>query len=168
MDSRRWKSDSRSYVPLNRTILRITVAMITRSSLPLLLLVYLCLVSFVFASGTWLWSCKAYRHSPKRLIVIDHLAPTSFCKCTCFSNSTIIPLEPSDSGSSTFSSALFRRDDNRDGADPENDKVKYRALNCNDCNRRFCLDYHLPMCKEAKEEDVFTTCFRESTRSRRL
>ncbi|OKO94326.1 hypothetical protein PENSUB_11593 [Penicillium subrubescens] len=36
---------------------------------------------------------------------------------------------------------------------------KYRALSCNDCNRKFCLDYELPICKDAKEEDVFTTCF---------
>lgn len=35
-----------------------------------------------------------------------------------------------------------------------------RALNCNDCNRRFCLDYDLPVCKDAEDEDVFTTCFR--------
>lgn len=37
----------------------------------------------------------------------------------------------------------------------------YRALSCNDCNRKFCLDYELPTCKGAKEDDVFTTCFRE-------
>ncbi|KAJ5491532.1 hypothetical protein N7539_003099 [Penicillium diatomitis] len=29
----------------------------------------------------------------------------------------------------------------------------YRALTCNDCNRKFCLDYKLPICKDAKEED---------------
>lgn len=38
---------------------------------------------------------------------------------------------------------------------------KYRSLSCNDCNRKFCLNYELPTCKGAKEEDVFTTCFRE-------
>lgn len=37
----------------------------------------------------------------------------------------------------------------------------YRQLNCNDCNRKFCLNYELPTCKGAKEEDVVTTCFRE-------
>jgi len=51
-----------------------------------------------------------------------------FCKCTCFTNSTIIPL-PATS-------------------------------NCNDCNRQFCIDYNLPICKTAKEADVVTTCFR--------
>lgn len=38
---------------------------------------------------------------------------------------------------------------------------KYRALSCNDCNRKFCLNYDLPTCKGAKEDDVVTTCFRK-------
>ena len=38
---------------------------------------------------------------------------------------------------------------------------EYRQLNCNDCNRKFCLGYELPTCKGAKEDDVVTTCFRE-------
>lgn len=46
-----------------------------------------------------------------------------------------------------------------DGVD--GDKKEYRAGNCNDCNRQFCLDYNLPICKGAGMEDVFTTCFRE-------
>ena len=40
-------------------------------------------------------------------------------------------------------------------------RKEYRAGNCNDCNRQFCLDYNLPICKGAGMEDVFTTCFRE-------
>lgn len=36
----------------------------------------------------------------------------------------------------------------------------YQALSCNDCNRKFCLGYDLPVCKGAKEEDVTSTCFR--------
>ncbi len=43
----------------------------------------------------------------------------------------------------------------------EEDRKEYRAGNCNDCNRQFCLDYNLPICKGAGMEDVFTTCFRE-------
>ena len=45
----------------------------------------------------------------------------------------------------------------------DDDRKEYRAGNCNDCNRQFCLDYNLPICKGAGMEDVFTTCFREST-----
>jgi len=44
----------------------------------------------------------------------------------------------------------------------EGDRKEYRAGNCNDCNRQFCLDYNLPICKGAGMDDVFTTCFRTS------
>ena len=47
--------------------------------------------------------------------------------------------------------------------DVDGDKKEYRAGNCNDCNRQFCLDYNLPICRGAGMEDVFTTCFREFT-----
>ena len=46
----------------------------------------------------------------------------------------------------------------------DDDRKEYRAGNCNDCNRQFCLDYNLPICKGAGMDDVFTTCFRESAR----
>ncbi|KAF2725069.1 hypothetical protein K431DRAFT_291246 [Polychaeton citri CBS 116435] len=83
-------------------------------------------------------------------------SPTSFCKCTCFTNSTIIPLD-SERSSETV-------------ADPEPRDILWSRdssarLTCNDCNKQFCLDYDLSICKEAKEEDVFTTCFqRDSTK----
>lgn len=48
------------------------------------------------------------------------------------------------------------------GKEEVDDRKEYRAGNCNDCNRQFCLDYNLPICKGAAMEDVFTTCFRES------
>ncbi|KAG9682118.1 hypothetical protein KCU95_g14446, partial [Aureobasidium melanogenum] len=70
---------------------------------------------------------------------------TSFCKCTCFSNSTIIPLSDLP-GESTAKKAT-----------------------CNDCNRQFCLSYNLPICKDAKDDDVFTTCFqRDSTKDQMI
>lgn len=85
------------------------------------------------------------------ITIVPSAAPASFCKCTCFSNSTIIQLDsPPLSSSADFDSAFLGRRDDK----------KYRSLNCNDCNRKFCLDYNLPVCKGAKEEDVFTTCFR--------
>ena len=54
-------------------------------------------------------------------------------------------------------------DEGKEGDDVDGDKKEYRAGNCNDCNRQFCLDYNLPICKGAGMEDVFTTCFREFT-----
>ncbi len=66
-------------------------------------------------------------------------ASTLFCKCTCFAESKIIELD----GKSTS------------GGDPGK-----THLTCLDCTKKFCLDYHLPVCKDATESDVFTTCFR--------
>ncbi|KAE8146370.1 hypothetical protein BDV25DRAFT_162616 [Aspergillus avenaceus] len=82
-------------------------------------------------------------------------SPASFCKCTCFTNSTIIPLDPTKSKATSLVSAfhLLSRGDS-----------EYRPLGCNDCNRKFCLDYDLPTCKGAKEDDVFTTCFQRDSR----
>ncbi|KAF2863857.1 hypothetical protein K470DRAFT_202730, partial [Piedraia hortae CBS 480.64] len=73
--------------------------------------------------------------------------PTSFCKCTCFNiNSTIIPLDaPLSTGTVTK-------------GDPPS---KHRT--CNDCTKQFCLDYHLPICQGAEEDDVFATCFQRDS-----
>jgi hypothetical protein len=88
--------------------------------------------------GITLSLAKSHAHTPS-------LAATSFCKCTCFSNSTIIPLTDLP-GESTAKKAT-----------------------CNDCNRQFCLSYNLPICKDAKDADVFTTCFqRDSTKDQMI
>lgn len=50
------------------------------------------------------------------------------------------------------------------GKEEVDDRKEYRAGNCNDCNRQFCLDYNLPICKGAAMEDVFTTCFQRDSR----
>lgn len=115
-------------------------------------------------------------------------APTSFCKCTCFSNSTIIPLDaprpnnlrpsisprwaefsrPGDLPQLPLRLQLQERDAAAAAAAAAVDKQKredrkeFRKGNCNDCNRQYCMDAHLPICKGAKVEDVFTTCFRMS------
>lgn len=54
-------------------------------------------------------------------------------------------------------------DDGRDWekVDQGGDRKEFRAGNCNDCNRQYCLDARLPICKDAGVNDVFTTCFRE-------
>ncbi|KIW19510.1 hypothetical protein PV08_00082 [Exophiala spinifera] len=168
-------------------------------------------------------------------------AATSFCKCICFNNSTIIPLNPPPSSSRREIRSLdmrspggdyaeaeteaipgwsFKRDadDGLDAAvaaaaaeasslpltlasspsssseeeaeetatavvapstatttaisdgDAANDRPptgrppnKERKFTCSDCTRAFCLDYNLPICKGAEEEDVFTTCFQRDS-----
>jgi hypothetical protein len=72
-------------------------------------------------------------------------ARTSFCKCTCFGNSTIVAL---DAPSTKKPAAL---------------ELKPRASKktCNDCNRQFCLGY--AFCAGEKEENVLTTCFQRDS-----
>lgn len=107
---------------------------------------------------------------------------TSFCKCVCFNNSTIIALNPPSSSSPASRHQADIRSPNAN-ADPlytypkldgkataaENTSRSssspsrpHHKLTCADCTRAFCLDYNLPICKDAREEDVFTTCFRKS------
>ena len=113
---------------------------------------------------------------------LPYLAPTSFCKCTCFSNSTIIPLNaprptppyqqqqfPSrllldtrdqyDSNGVERGGGGGREEKAKKGAE---DRKEFRAGNCGDCNRQYCIDAHLPICKDATVGDVVATCFRAS------
>ena len=79
--------------------------------------------------------------------MLTNPAPTSFCKCTCFGNSTIVAL---DAPRATSKPNLELR-------------PRASKKSCNDCNRQFCLSYSF--CKGEKEENVFTTCFqRDSTK----
>ncbi|OAP60108.1 hypothetical protein AYL99_05110 [Fonsecaea erecta] len=102
---------------------------------------------------------------------------TSFCKCICFNNSTIIALNPPPS--TTSASAVHNlalrsshalaadgisgatTDDEPSGATPS--RRPHHKLTCADCTRAFCLDYNLPICKNARDEDVFTTCFQRDS-----
>lgn len=91
----------------------------------------------------------------------------SFCKCTCKGNSTIIPLSP-ETSSSTSPNLLLREPLLKiggkilEGREGETHNT-HRANTCNDCNRKFCLDYKLPACKGVSEEEVFTTCFQRDS-----
>ncbi|KAL8790028.1 MAG: hypothetical protein Q9195_006577 [Heterodermia aff. obscurata] len=119
-------------------------------------------------------------------------SPTSFCKCTCGTNSTIIPLD----GPLSSSLLLPRLDDrkgwplfstplpsttqtaspspdtptpipdkNKEDGPKEENRKEYRAGNCADCNRQFCLSYmNLPICKGKLAEEIFTTCFQRDSR----
>lgn len=126
----------------------------------LTLLAILSLFSAVFAA------CMLPPSRKQRRQLTPTPAPASFCKCTCFTNSSIIQLNglPSSTYSKTGSNSvkeisdfLFEREDHERRAT----KTKHRERTCNDCNRQFCLNYNLPICKGAKEEDVFTECFRK-------
>ncbi|KAE9966379.1 hypothetical protein BLS_007043 [Venturia inaequalis] len=77
---------------------------------------------------------------------------TSFCKCTCFGNSTIIQLDGTSPTTPKPSLLLTTRE-----------AAKAGRGTCNDCNRAFCKNYNLPICKEAKEEDILTACFQRDS-----
>ncbi|KAI2617847.1 hypothetical protein GGR54DRAFT_607173 [Hypoxylon sp. NC1633] len=100
-------------------------------------------------------------------------APT-FCKCTCFKNSTLIQLGPqgdssspsfsnSDPGSSSSSSSqsFLRSHPQPPPASPEK---RAASASCSQCTRAFCLSQHLPICKDADENDVVAMCFQRDSR----
>ncbi|KAK4033298.1 hypothetical protein C8A01DRAFT_19746 [Parachaetomium inaequale] len=120
---------------------------------------------------------------PLALILLAFLATLasatvpSFCKCTCFQNSTIIPLgpqhdsnnqpppppsRPKPSPSTTPTSISRRHTLNTHPLLP-----RESSTSCKQCNRAFCLKYNLPICKDAEEKDIKTSCFqRDSPKDR--
>lgn len=71
----------------------------------------------------------------------------SFCKCSVGSNYTIISLNHGRAAPNSGTAAT----------------PQTGPRTCADCNRQFCIDYNLPFVKGVKEEDISTTCFRESS-----
>ncbi|KAK6080544.1 hypothetical protein SCUP234_05090 [Seiridium cupressi] len=91
----------------------------------------------------------------------------TFCKCTCFSNSTIVRLGPKDSTSSpaTPNTRSLLRSLNPFTSEPAASISKRAAsASCTQCTRAFCLAYNLPICKNAQEKDVVTMCFQRDSR----
>jgi hypothetical protein len=72
-------------------------------------------------------------------------SPTSFCKCTCFGNSTIVALDAPSAAKKP--PALL--------------EPRASKKTCNDCNRQFCLGYSF--CAGEKEQNVLTTCFQRDS-----
>lgn len=72
-------------------------------------------------------------------------------RSTCFTNSTIIPLDAPDTSKAPSSSS------NKDTTGT------HRTRTCADCTKSFCLDYNLPICEKAGDDDVFTTCFQRDS-----
>ncbi|KAF8420227.1 hypothetical protein EV426DRAFT_675622 [Tirmania nivea] len=112
--------------------------------------------------------------------------PPLFCKCTCGTNSTIIPLDERPpplsgfAGGKSSDSGLRPRwesPNSHPGLEmhppPPGDLFPISIFRregggsgggaprtCADCTRSFCLGYNLPFCKGVqKEEEVVTSCF---------
>ncbi|KAG6002282.1 hypothetical protein E4U21_003273 [Claviceps maximensis] len=114
-----------------------------------------------------------------------------FCKCTCFKNSTIIPLGPKSQQPQPDSPSLALRSRNlfpdshfvpvdsssHPHADPpSNDKTRSHhsiaprslSTSCSECTKSFCLSQGIDFCKEAKEEDVVTMCFQRDSNNDKI
>ncbi|KAI5464840.1 hypothetical protein BGZ63DRAFT_421834 [Mariannaea sp. PMI_226] len=111
-------------------------------------------------------------------------APT-FCKCTCFKNSTIISLGPKEESPSRYlrRSSIFnaepephlpvigRDDDNKSPRDthtqgtlpPRQLHPRSKSKSCSECTKAFCLSQGIDFCKNAQEEDVSTLCFQRDS-----
>ncbi|GKU11062.1 unnamed protein product [Fusarium langsethiae] len=77
----------------------------------------------------------------------------TFCKCTCFKNSTIIPLGPKDESL------------RRSIVDLPTVQIEPRSKSksCSECTKAFCLKQGIDFCKDATEEDVSTMCFQRDS-----
>ncbi|KAG4429058.1 hypothetical protein IFR05_015462 [Cadophora sp. M221] len=80
-------------------------------------------------------------------------SPPRFCKCTCFTNSTIIPLSSHTSPPPSLNKPALLLEPRA-----------ATAASCATCNKAFCLSQRLPICKDAEEKDVFTMCFQRDSR----
>jgi hypothetical protein len=76
--------------------------------------------------------------------------PSSFCKCVCDNNSTIIALNAPSTTTSTPALHVFPR-------------ASSHKLSCADCTRNFCLSNNLPICKDVAEDQIFTSCFQRDS-----
>ncbi|UNI22802.1 hypothetical protein JDV02_008656 [Purpureocillium takamizusanense] len=98
-------------------------------------------------------------------------APT-FCKCTCFKNSTIIPLGPAGKSGDSSTSSSLRRSISlgsllgprfAESSAPTGNSRRSASSSCSECTKAFCLSQGISFCKDAKEENVVTMCFQRDS-----
>jgi hypothetical protein len=109
-----------------------------------------------------------------RLPLAEKGTPRTFCKCTCFTNSTIIELGPhKDAPGTTKPPPATGGGTTPASNGAPQDSISHRSSllepraassSCTQCNRAFCLTYNLPICKGAEEKDVATSCFQRDSR----
>ncbi|KAI1208633.1 uncharacterized protein F4807DRAFT_461570 [Annulohypoxylon truncatum] len=127
-------------------------------------------------------------------VLVSYVAASSaptFCKCTCFKNSTLIQLGPQGDNPNTFENAASKSNSHPDSdstsnppssssspasSSPESQaqaqqqqqqqllEKRAASASCTQCTRAFCLSQHLPICKDAEENDVVAMCFQRDSR----
>ncbi|OIW24682.1 hypothetical protein CONLIGDRAFT_604349, partial [Coniochaeta ligniaria NRRL 30616] len=96
--------------------------------------------------------------------LISASAPT-FCKCTCFKNSTIIPLGPNHAPPPSPPPPKDTSAASTSTSDQSSISQRRAASSsCSQCNRAACLSYNLPFCRDAEEKDVVAMCFQRDSR----
>jgi hypothetical protein len=99
------------------------------------------------------------------LTLVSAGAPT-FCKCTCFKNSTIIPLG-AEHQNTRFDHGILAREfeDPAPRALPVggHDDRRSASSSCSECTKSFCLSQGIDFCKNATEDDVVTMCFKRDS-----
>ncbi|KAK1999379.1 hypothetical protein LX36DRAFT_655519 [Colletotrichum falcatum] len=93
--------------------------------------------------------------------LVSATSSPTFCKCTCFKNSTIIALGPQHQDGQTGGASSRR--------DLPSSEIHSRAASpsCSQCTKAFCLTSGINFCREATEENVQTLCFqRDSNKDR--
>ncbi|KAF9873426.1 hypothetical protein CkaCkLH20_09239 [Colletotrichum karsti] len=94
-------------------------------------------------------------------LVSANSAPT-FCKCTCFKNSTIVALGPQRSDDKSESSPRDIPSSNL-----HQEAKRAASSSCSQCTKAFCLSRGIDFCRDATEENVQTMCFqRDSNKDR--
>ncbi|UQC91340.1 uncharacterized protein CLUP02_16874 [Colletotrichum lupini] len=90
-------------------------------------------------------------------------SPT-FCKCTCFKNSTIVALGPQKADGEPPGNAP---PSSRDTSSSSLLNKRAASSSCSQCTKAFCLSRGIDFCSKAKDEDVQTMCFqRDSNKDR--
>ncbi|KAK1546362.1 hypothetical protein CPAR01_00329 [Colletotrichum paranaense] len=90
-------------------------------------------------------------------------SPT-FCKCTCFKNSTIVALGPQKADGEPPGNAP---PSTRDTSSSSLLNKRAASSSCSQCTKAFCLSRGIDFCSKAKDEDVQTMCFqRDSNKDR--
>ncbi|KAK1707225.1 hypothetical protein BDP67DRAFT_527587 [Colletotrichum lupini] len=96
-------------------------------------------------------------------LVSANSAPT-FCKCTCFKNSTIVALGPQKADGEPPGNAP---PSSRDTSSSSLLNKRAASSSCSQCTKAFCLSRGIDFCSKAKDEDVQTMCFqRDSNKDR--
>ncbi|KAK4126936.1 hypothetical protein N657DRAFT_703382 [Parathielavia appendiculata] len=101
----------------------------------------------------------------------------SFCKCICGKESYIIelgtnnnknpqppPPAPKPSSSTSTSPSTTTMTAITTLTKDQLLTPRESSTSCKQCNRAFCLSYNLPICKDAEEKDIKTTCFQRDSR----